>query len=206
MSDQRLLLRSIISDKSVHARFINTLSLMELLGAHKLARLAPFLGHRTAFLEHVAEEFRHAYFLRSLAEKVLDNEICAYESATLWAERESRAYINRLHRYLCLLLKQEKLTANIKHRAYLLSTFVIETRALPFYRAYQGALIEAGIAISVKSILAEEEQHLAQITEQLSLDAALLPLIERSTAVENALFSAWLSALERDCSSLEAQK
>lgn len=198
MFDQGILLRSVINDKNTHARFLNTLSLMELLGAHKLARLVPSLGQSTTFLEHVAEEFRHAYFLRTLAQKVWGKEISEYQSATLFAERASRAYINKLNRHLCLLLKHENLLNDIKRRAYLLSTLVIEMRALPFYRAYQEALHEAGIALSVKSILSEEEQHLARITEQLASDAALLPLVEPSIALENMLFSAWLAAVDQD--------
>lgn len=198
MPDQAIVLRNIISNKSVHARFLNTLSLMELLGAQKLARLVPYLGHRTAFLEHVAEEFRHAYFLRSLAEKLCGNEVPNFSTFTLCAERESRNYINKLHLQICLLLKRAQLTADIKRRAYLLSTLAIETRALPLYRAYQKALQDAGIPLSVKSILSEEERHLAQINEELALDAALLPLIEGSVALENTLFTAWLAALNRD--------
>lgn len=198
MFNQAIVLRNIVRDASIHARFLNTLSLMELLGAQKLAGLVPYLGHRTAFLEHVAEEFRHAYFLRSLAEKLSRSEIRNFNKFTLCAEQPSRNYINKLHLKICLLLKREQLTADIKRRAYLLSTLVIETRALPFYKAYQEALDEAGLTLNVKSILAEEERHLALIKEELALDAALLPLIDESTALENALYSAWLAAISRD--------
>lgn len=200
MYDQSLLFNKIISDQRVHIRFLHTLSLMELLGAHKLSRLVPYLGHSTAFLEHVAEEFRHAYFLRSLAEKLSKDSPTLLVSAHPLAKRASCNYINHLHRLVCLLLKKVGLycPSSIKNRAYLLSTLAIETRALPFYQSYQQALSEHGLAISVKSILSEETRHLAEMKAQTVEDQALLPVIDRCLAIEKKLYNHWLASLEAE--------
>lgn len=200
------LFKKIIRNKKLHACFLNTLSLMELLGAHKLSRLVPFLGHKTSFLEHVSEEFRHAYFLRTLAQKIGEDAINSYDALHVIALHKSRTYINHMHRHVCLLLKQEALNdpALFKWRVYLLSTLAIETRALPFYEAYQNELNIAGLRISVKSVIAEEANHLAEIKKLIESDPPLGSLIEPSLTVEKRLFNRWLNMLQSEIFAVQA--
>ncbi len=191
--DYQLIFEHVLSTNEQHARFLNTLSLMELCGAKKLAHLVSTRQCETFLLEHVAEEFRHAYFLRKLATKIAGLEL-DYSYPQLFHARKAKRYIINLDRLVCLLLKQHALAdpASIKERAYLLATFAIESRALPFYKAYQEALERKGIPISVKSIISEEESHLNFIKNELATNAALLELTNNVIAIETKLFNSWI--------------
>ncbi len=185
----------VLTNNEHHARFLNTLSLMELSGAKKLARL---VDHQSSafLLEHVAEEFRHAYFLRKLAQKIAGFDM-NFSEHFLLPSRAAKNYISTLDRCVCLLLKKYDLADKnlIKERAYLLTTFAVESRALPFYEAYQENLKRLNIPISVKSIISEEDNHLNQVKEQLKSDHDLAILIEPTLALENRLFQLIISQM-----------
>jgi rubrerythrin len=191
----------IIEQKELLSSLLNTLSLMELCGAQKLSRLIPELGSHTFFLEHVAEEYRHAYFLRVQAEKILDRQIPGFKNHEILAAAQSRRYINNIERSISILLKKENLydCHKIKWRVYILSTLVIEKRALAFYQEFQDALTYYNIGISVKSVIAEEKKHLDEILHLAEKDPAILPLLNACQQIEDSLFERWISAISNIC-------
>lgn len=197
MIEHQKIFEQIVRSPRVHARFLNTLAFMELAGAQYLSKLVPYLGSTTYFLEHVAEEYRHAFFLRKLGEKIAGHTISGFTSDTLYCSRLSRGYITNLQRQICLLLKSCGLHEPhiIKQRTYLLSTFAIETRALVFYQAYQAALDHAEIALSVRSIISEEEDHLAIMNTLLAQDPDCGRLLNRCLELEHQLFNAWFNEI-----------
>jgi rubrerythrin len=189
------LVAEITQSKTHHARFLNTLASMELTGAQKLSRLLPSMHLSTFFLEHIAEEYRHAYFLRTLAEKVAFPQ--SLKPHTIFCPHLSRGYISTLERSLSCLLREKNLADknHIKNRVYLLSTFAIESRALIFYEIYQQVLDNNPLNISVRSILSEEKKHLSTIKSYISQDSALNNLCELSLALEKRLFERWMSEI-----------
>ena len=188
----RPLLIQLVAEPKLHAQFLNTLSFMELCGAEKLARLQQFMPASTFWLEHVAEEYRHAFFLRSLAGR-LHHHFDAYTKENALAYSASKNYIGRIDSSLCRLLKKNGLLSP-KH-AYVLATLVIELRALPFYRSYQEVLDIHAIGISVKSIISEEEHHLKEIQSMLEQLQLPLALMEEAERIEQALYQQWLHRL-----------
>lgn len=87
---------------------------------------------------------------------------------------------------------------NVKELAYLFTTYAIEKRAGHLYPLYHDLLKSVSSPVSVKSILLEEEEHLAEIEEELSH----VPLSEQHClavcALEKELHSKWLTALQKD--------
>ena len=149
----------IVKCPKTHARLLNTLSLMELCGAQLISRALPKLALTSFVLEHVAEEYRHAFYLRKCANKIAQKELSTSDAFCI---AESRRYLRSLNLAACRMLKNQ----SIPRLPYLLTTFMIETRALPFYQAYQSIIEKNHIQISLKSIIAEEEDHLNQIKEE----------------------------------------
>ena len=63
------LLPLIINDNQLHAKWLNTLSLMENTGARKISASEDPLTVTYIVLKHAAEEHRHAFYLKKQIEK-----------------------------------------------------------------------------------------------------------------------------------------
>ena len=164
------LLNEIVADNTLHGLWINTLSLMENTGARKIKNFeSKFLVTET-ILKHASEESRHAYFLKKQISKLPDITLPTYERKYLLAPVQSMNYLNSLDVQVCRYLKnrfnfnQEQM----KYAAYLLVTFAIEVRADDIYPIYQNALDHVKSNINVKSIIAEEINHLAEMRKSIS--------------------------------------
>jgi rubrerythrin len=192
----------VVRNTQWHARFLNTLSLMELCGAQKLSSLLRSEPSSTFLLEHVAEEYRHAYFLRRLANKLGNKNFTSFDETQVFAKSESIRYINHLDRYISLELRSFPKKSRLR-LLYLLTTAAIEQRALPFYRMYQEILDEENLCLSVKSIISEEEHHLASITNAIAIEKLPEDLLRTSCAFEHDLFTRWLNAIADDLNKIE---
>src|SRR3978361_265850 len=94
----------IISSDILHARWLNTLSLMENTGARKISACEDTETVTYIILKHAAEEHRHAFYLK----KQIDKPACPpYSSAYLLAPASSKHYLNQLDVDVCRYLKKE---------------------------------------------------------------------------------------------------
>src|SRR5580700_1374074 len=121
----------IVANAQLHARWLNTLSLMENTGARKISAGEDGQAVTAMTLKHAAEEHRHAFYLKKQIEKVLPGAYPTYAAEYLLAPVLSRQYLNRLELAVWRYLKHElDLSAQgLRHAAYLLVTYAIEMRA-----------------------------------------------------------------------------
>ena len=152
-----------------HARFLNTLSLLEHIGSRKIMASQSEPGHDT--LKHLAEETRHAFFFKRAAEKIAKHPV-DYRADKTFASESARMYMGRLDAHIAAALGQ----TGKAHAAYLYMSLIVELRAIWFYRLYQSALKARDYPMSLTSVLAEEELHLDAMLEQLT---TIDPEIER---------------------------
>lgn len=196
---QQLLAR-IVPHAGLHGRLLNTLSYMEHIGATKIARTQS--GPQATFttLKHAAEEARHAFYLKKLALKVAPDANPDYDFAYLLAPLASRQYLYRLDIAASRLAKQAGLRARaLSDLAYLLVTYAIEVRADALYPVYEELLETHPARISLATIIAEEEGHLAEMQAALAAyPAHLQALVQDICALEEELFEAWMTALEAE--------
>lgn len=196
------LLSGIIADNAVHARWLNTLSLMENTGARKISASEDPLTVTYIILKHAAEEHRHAFYLKKQIEKT-GEELPTYASGYLLAPAHSKYYLNQLDIHVCRYLKNELALngSELRFAAYLLVTYAIEVRADEIYPVYQEALENAGSKVNVKSIILEEEGHLEEMLNQLKLFSPEWEIhAKKSTAFEQSLFKEWLKAVANELS------
>lgn len=177
------------ADPGLHARFLNTLSLMEHIGSRKIMASQSRGPLAQDTLKHLAEETRHAFFFKRAADAAARREL-SYDDADVVAGPHARLYMGRLDAFIDQSVSGEA--------AYLYMSLIVEIRAIWFYRLYQDALQRGGHALSLRSLLAEETQHLAEMRQRLAelgenLDARL-PVF---TAYEEALFGNLLAGLEQ---------
>jgi hypothetical protein len=189
----RSLLERIVPDRPLHARLINTLSMLEHLGSYKImaTQISAVIDQPT--LKHVAEEAHHAYFMKRQAEKTAERPL-EYIAADLLAPAAARMYFQRLESSMSRLLDR-------RHGAratYLYMSMIVEFRALWFYRLYQQELKRARHGMSLKRVLGEEESHLHDMAERLEtsgeLDDAHADVFLRH---ESRLYQRLLHAMQR---------
>lgn len=191
------ILPKIISDDQLHAKWLNTLSLMENTGARKISASEDPVTVTYIILKHAAEEHRHAFYLKKQIEKT--NADCpTYASDYLLAPAYSKYYLNQLDIDVCRYLKKELgfNGAQLRFAAYLLVTYAIEVRADELYPVYQQALEDAGSKVNVKSIILEEEGHLEEMIAQLhKFSPDWEAHAQKAVDMETRLFNNWVTEL-----------
>ena len=192
------LLPAIVADNNLHARLLNTLSLMENTGARKISASEDPVTVTYIILKHAAEEHRHAFYLKKQLEK-LDNVYCpTYASEYLLAPVFSKYYLNQLDIDVCRYIKNKLglKGSELRFAAYLLVTYAIEVRADELYPVYQDALSNADSKVNVKSIILEEEGHLEEMINQLQHFSTDWQLhADKAVELESLLFAKWIDNL-----------
>ena len=186
----------IVNNDTVHARWLNTLSLMENTGARKISASEDPATVTYIILKHAAEEHRHAFYLKKQIEKIEGIALPTYAPEYLLAATHSKRYLNQLDIDVCRYIK-EKLAltgTELRFAAYLLVTYAIEVRADELYPVYQEVLTDASSKVNVKSIILEEEGHLEEMLNQLQQFSADWQVhADKAVAIETRLFNAWVS-------------
>jgi bacterioferritin (cytochrome b1) len=195
------ILSEIVSDNDKHARWLNTLSLMENSGARKISASEHKKDVTLIILKHAAEEHRHAYYLKKQISKLSSDACPTYADQHLLASSDSRYYLNILDVFVCKYLKTTlNLSGNeLKFAAYLLVTYAIEVRADELYPVYQEVLDQTGSKVNVKSIILEEEGHLEEMLVQLkNFSPDWQKHADKAVEFETRLFKDWLKSLEKE--------
>uniref|UniRef100_UPI0039837127 hypothetical protein n=1 Tax=Daejeonella sp. TaxID=2805397 RepID=UPI0039837127 len=199
--DFKQLLKGIVADTEKHAKWLNTLSLMENTGARKISASEHKTEVTLIILKHAAEEHRHAFYLKKQISKLGSGFCPNYSDEYLLATKDSRYYLNMLDVQVCKYLKSELMLSgnDLKFAAYLLVTYAIEVRADELYPVYQDVLDSAGSKVNVKSIILEEEGHLEEMLVQLkNFSPEWERHADKAVEFESELFGKWLVGLERE--------
>lgn len=196
----RNIIDTIVPSDELHGKWLNSLSMMENTGARKISRFEHPVLTDIVVLKHAAEEARHAYYLKKQISKLPDVDCPDYSYPYLLAPVESHHYLNMLDVEACRYLKQNMGLEGraLKHGAYLLVTYSIEVRADMLYGIYQEALTRYGSKVNVKSIILEEEGHLAEMQRMLQdFHPQWEGLAGDICAIEDRLFNNWILAISR---------
>src|SRR5215471_5815810 len=187
----RSLLGRIVADAARHARLANTLSMLEHIGSHKIMTTQHAADIDQPTLKHVAEEAGHAWFMKRQAEKTAQRAL-EYVDDDLLAPAAARMYFQRLEAALVRTLAMSRGARAV----YLYMSMIVEFRALWFYGLYQQTLERARHPLSLKRVLGEEQNHLADVAHRLELAGELSGA--RTTELvgrEKALYGRLLGAL-----------
>ncbi|WP_084680343.1 hypothetical protein [Leptospira fainei] len=165
-------IRSVLEDieriPSIHAKWLNTLSLLEHIGARKIHASQTGNSISEMVLRHASEEARHAAFFKKLTLRVGSEEFSGYEPATLLAGNSAVIYFQRLDSIVNRSLSSEAFSrGKQKLLCYLYVTKLIEERAGLVYEEYERILSSGESGISLKSIIKEEESHLQEMNFHL---------------------------------------
>jgi hypothetical protein len=191
----------VVKDANIHARWLNTLSMMENAGAKKIKNCEHPILANEVILKHSAEEARHAYYLKKQIKKIAKNACPTYEKQYLLAPNLTYYYLHSLDIQVCRYLKKNfgYKGNDLKYAAYLLVTYAIEVRADELYPQYQNVLDAIKSSVNVKSIIAEEINHLQEMTHQLKeFSPDYEQLCKTAVDMETTLFNEWISAVQKE--------
>ncbi len=160
------ILEQVTSDKGLHARWLNTLSYLEYVGARKIIKAIPSGRINRAFLEHISEEARHSLFFKRLSQKISGKDL-GFHPFEILASAAVRGYFQKIDR------KAEEFSRSAPHLNYLYTTIAVEKRALSVYSFYNKILSQKNIPFSLKGILNEEERHLSFVQEAIKKEDPL---------------------------------
>ncbi|MGH1456213.1 MAG: hypothetical protein ACRBDI_05485 [Alphaproteobacteria bacterium] len=185
-------LENIVEDKPRHALFLNMLSMLEHLGSRKImvSQMNKIMTQDT--LQHLAEEARHAYFFKRNAERVAGKALDGWTDKNTMCRIPSAMYFGRMDAGITKTVGEEK--------AYGWVSLIIELRACWLYDIYQSVLEKSSDHMSLKSLLAEEDKHLAEMFGMCGDDYDTL---KKLSAYETELFEKLWSTLEKNHSELK---
>lgn len=178
-------LSALVLDKPRHALFLNMLSMLEHLGSRKimLSQMNRVMTEDT--LKHLAEEARHAYFFKRHAERIAKKSLDGWTDENTLCRVPAAMYFGRL---------DAGITRNVgEDAAYGWVSLIIELRACWLYAIYQKVLEKSADHMSLKSLLAEEDMHLAEMFDMCGGDYHKLRSLSK---LETELFVKFWTQIE----------
>lgn len=190
----RAFLTNIVEDAPAHARFMNMLSMLEHMGSRKIMVSQMHRPEELTedTLKHLAEEARHAYFFKRQAERMAGRALNGFTEDNTMCRVPALMYFGRLDAGI----SKEVTGGNAKdpdNQAYPWVSLIIELRACWLYHIYHEVLEKSSVKLSLKSLLAEEDMHLAEMFEMVGENTDLL---KRLSAYETELFGKMWAHLE----------
>ncbi len=188
---------NLVENPKKHGRFLNTISLMEYMGARKIMKSQIERNIDRQVLAHMTEEIRHAQIFKKMALKLSDGQLSTYDDQYLLAGAAARSYIQSVDQSVAAALNGED-----SHYNYLLSTLLIEERANQVYPFYAELMEPLGFSSFIKTILREEENHLDQIhTELLKNQKLSSQKIDALRMIEHKAFDFLMFSVEQELQS-----
>ena len=187
----RAFLATIVTQPEQHARFLNMLSMLEHMGSRKImvSQMHDPANMTEDMLKHLAEEARHAYFFKRQAERIARGPMPGYHDDNTFCRIPAAMYFGRLDAGLSKRVPAAE--------AYPWVSLIIELRACWLYALYHEVLQEAKVTISLKSLLAEEDMHLAEMFEMCGDN---IPRLKDMSAYETELFGKLFATLQAELS------
>ncbi len=187
-------LKQISEVPALEGRWLNTLSLLEFIGARKISRTVADRHPSAEVLGHLADETRHALAFKRLASEVLGGEPTEYLCGA-----EAVGWFQTLDRELAAWARGVLGREEVRLQ-YLLTTTLVEQRAMVLYPLYKASTSRPSVREELGRVVTEEQSHRRAIEDacrHLLAQASVKDFAE-PRALEERLFGAFLSALERE--------
>ena len=197
--DLESFLTKVTQDKSLHARYLNTLAFMEHIGSRKILKSQNSAKLNLTVLQHISEEARHAFYFKGLAHKISPADSQNFEPAYMINGSASEAYFQAIDHKA-----EEDLIGlpNAKQLNYLYTTWIIEERAVMLYQIYNRILKSQRAPFNLDFILREEDHHLKTTVKFIQQkDLYFKERAKRLFTYENAQFTKLIKSWKKDIKS-----
>lgn len=186
----KTLLEAVTKNVESEAKWLNTLSLLEYIGARKIGKTMCQTHPSAVVLDHWADETRHAYAFKSLCEELHGGECREY-----LAQEAAVSFFQKLDERASAWVTKAT-GEDDKHQNYLLVTTLIERRAMMVYPLYRAATSHDFVRDELQAIIVEEQDHRVEIEERAVAHLESKGVdIEQAFALEADLFGSLLTAM-----------
>jgi hypothetical protein len=190
------ILKAIVAEPALHARWLETLSYLENSGAKKLINYQGDKKVSSSLLQHTFEEAGHAFFFKDKIRLIQSNDKIEVD---LLASAYTKRYLNIVDLFIARCLKRDvSIHKEITREAnYYLCSYVVELRACALYKSYDAELRSNSMPFRLKSIISEEVSHLSQMKSWIKfnkLENVVLECIRK----EEFLFSKFIQEIAKD--------
>lgn len=194
------ILEKIVFDKKLHARWLNTLSFLEYIGARKMLKSLPAEHINNILLTHINEESRHSLFFKKLSKKVLGEDLF-FKQEEMFCSQQAETYFQNVDKKAQTIADGENLLN------YLYTTYMVETRAVSAYTIYNKILERNNFSFTLQALLKEEENHLDNTTSMIKeLDPLWEQHLEQLKQAEYSLYFSLLHDLEEELTQKQVSK
>lgn len=198
-SRQREVLSRIVGQPHWHARWLNTLARLEYVGVRKMLKARRSETLDLDGLRHILEEAAHATRLKKAALGVATDPawVETFSEEHTLCGGAAEHYFQAIDREAARRLADNHGVGSSVEACYLVTSAAIELRARSFYPTYQAVLEAAGSAVSVASIIGDEQTHLEQMALELPRAVPTWEAVLRDVMVtEERCFQAYLDDVE----------
>lgn len=187
-------LKEIVKTPAKEARWLNTLSLLEFIGAQKISKTVCQSHPSLTILEHQADESRHAFVFKKLG-------LSLSKDPDYLCRDEAVEYFQTLDHQLSDWITQTTGEQNI-YQNYLIVTCLIERRAMKLYPLYRSMTSHDLIRDELQKIILEEANHREIIEAKVreTLHHHQLNNLADCEEIEEGLFGEFGSSLQRAAS------
>jgi len=186
----KILLQKIVANPRLEARWLNTLSLLEHMGARKISKTVANTHPSLDVLKHHSDETRHAYILKNLSKNLWK------ENLDYLCREEGVAYFQNLDHQISEWVSKLTQKEN-DFQNYLFVTCAIERRAMALYPLYKSVTTHPKVREELKNIILEEADHRQDIETQVAKTLAKIGVDDFSVCqkMEEVLFEKFTSSL-----------
>lgn len=187
-------LEIIVQSPALESRWLNTVSMLEYIGARKIGKTFSKMHPPLEILEHHADETRHAFAFKKLSTMVAgkdhENYLCADAGVAYFQtlDKEISDWVARLTG------KEDP------YQSYLFVTTIIERRAMKLYPLYRKLTRNGFVRDEVKKIIEEEANHKKSIEDKAFriLDRYDIPDFQDCESIEERLFLTFSETIHYD--------
>lgn len=200
----REILKKITADKNLEARWLNTLSLLEFIGARKICRSVCENHPQSFVLEHFADESRHAHAFKKMHDNLVStiNQDRFSSDNSYLCHDQAVSYFQMLDQLVNEKIQEAKLE-KAQFINYLLVTHLIEKRAMLVYPLYSHLTQYSDIKNQLDQIIQEEASHRSFVKEQIQKalkQQNQIGFIEICESIEEQLFFSFEQSLKKELS------
>ncbi|MFO1462175.1 MAG: ferritin-like domain-containing protein [bacterium] len=183
-------LEEVTGSESKHYLWLRSLSYLEYIGYRKMVKALDYDKVNKGVYHHLTDEIQHSYMLRELAEKSYGRG--HGDSFTEEFQKIAEEYFQKIDGAIDAWV-QGACGGENSHLCYLLTSYIVEKRAMQVYPHYYNRLAEAPSKYIIQKIIKDESEHLSYLEGKMSLVPGLDALQTRKLLdFESECFGAYL--------------
>lgn len=159
-------LQEILNSEAAHYHWLRSLSYLEYIGYRKMVKALGYGEMNQGVYHHLTDEIRHSFMLKELAEKAFDGKfqhVPFEKDLVTLAESYFHDVDEAIHQWVVYSSGEER-----PYLCYLLTSYLIEKRAMTVYPSYFAQVQEAAAKVIIQKIIKDERDHLGYLETHLA--------------------------------------